>query len=656
MFNSDTINQLAKLKADIEASKDYGTGRVVGSNGRFGFVKLDDGRDAYLSPEKMQRLIPGDVIKVTVIKNDKDKLEANLEKLIEPALNRFVGEYKVKGKAHFVQPDGVSSARWLFVPPNSRAKMKDGDHVVAKLQSHPFKDGKAAVKVLEKIGVADENRFELKYIKAKYQLNREPKASVLKQAEEISKQFVHDAFGERPDLSDLKLVTIDSPSTRDMDDAIGIAKITDGDTELTRLTVAIADPSSFIAPDSPLARSAQQQAQTVYLLGGSVPMLPTNISHDCFSLEEGKKRPALVCQIDFDNELNIVNSSFEFALIQSNHKLSYGQVAHFLDPDNNPADKDLPEVPEDTHVLLKELAEFASHRRAFREQHHLVNHDQHDYDYALNDRGHIESVRVRPRTIAHQIVEESMLAANICAAKLLAQHQLGLCMAHPGFRPERIGEVNALLKEENIEHGDLSVLEEFVTLFHRLGENESSQLLIPPLKRMLASAELSESGSPHLNMGFEAYATITSPIRRYADLFNHWALRAIIQDQKKVTIKRSELDGLKDALIQSRQADRELYQWLQTIFAESLIGTQAQGKIRIVTQQGFGVKLDDTGLEGFVLFPKGSNLTFDAKRMTLQTGDETYRLEDTVTIKISSVDQTKKRVAFELGNRSREKS
>lgn len=644
MLNNDTLNQLVKLKQDIQASKEYGTGTVVGSNGRFGFVRLEDGRDAFLPPEKMLRVIPGDAVSVSLKKNAKDKLEADLEKLIKPSLDRFIGQYRIKGNAHFVQPSGQQSGRWIFLPPKTRGKCKEGDYVVAKLLNHPFRDGKPSAKILEKIGLEEEPKFELKYIKAKYQIQYSDAHIIEKQSKDIEAQFRQDAFGERKDLTDIAFVTIDSTNTKDMDDALAIEPI---DESSRRIHVAIADPSSFVDQDSSIGKEVFSRGQTVYLPGGSVPMFSAPLSHFCFSLEPGKKRPALVCHMDIGNDGEILKTDFEFAVIESKHKLSYDDVAAHLESESNT-------VPEEISAMLKELQQFAIARRTYRKEHYMLPQEQPDYDYQLDDKGHIVSITKKPRNIAHQIVEESMLATNISAAQRLAKHQVGIAVTHKGFRKERLGEVKALLKEENIPHDDINALEEHIALFNQLEGNISTQELVSPLRRMMDNTELNTEFSPHLGMGLPSYATITSPIRRFADLYNHWALQKILQGKSIKDIDTNALQKLSDVLQVGKQADRELFQWLMTIFGETLIGQEATGKIRIVTQHGFGVKLEDTGVEGFVLFPKDTPKKHDAKRMTLQVGEIKYALGMEVKIKIKSVDKTKKRIAFTLVEKAAE--
>lgn len=640
MFDKTTLSQLTQLKQAIHESKEYATGTVASTSGRFGFVRLTDGRDAFLDPEKMQFVLPTDEVKILVTTNDKKQLEATIEEIIDSPLKRFVGTYRIKGNAHFAVPDDAKINRWIFIPPKSRKGCKEGEKIAAKIIQHPAKDGKAQAKVIERIGQPDDHHIEYKYTVAKYDLSPWNKEGEEEQLKKIRAQIEAEEFGERVDYTHLPFVTIDSASTRDMDDAVSISEA-DGNTVLT---VAIADPASFIHPGSPLAKLAERQAQSTYMLGGIIPMLPDSLANDCFSLVEGKKRPALVCTISINSDGGIESYTFERGIIQSRHKLNYQQVTEFLEGSDENA------VPADSAEALRKLSALATLRNQYRAEHNLIGQDQLDYDIRIDDKGKISEIRPRSRTVAHRLIEEAMLLTNMCAGDFLSQHKMGLHTVHGGFRLDRIGEVNALLKEEQITpEADITTLEGNLKLIKSLQTNERQKALIPALRRMMQAAEITDEPGPHMGMGFEHYATSTSPIRRYADLYNHWAMQSLLADTKPYAFKPHQLDRLRETLQAGRQADREIYQWLLCQYVDSsLIGFEGRGKVRIVTQQGFGVRLIENGVDGFIAFPKSQEKQFDAKRMTLTVNGVTYRADDEVDVVVTSVDHDKRRIAYSL--------
>jgi exoribonuclease II len=322
MFDKNTLSQLTKLKEEIIASRDIGDGVVVGANGRFGFVKLDDGRTAFLNPERMQRVLPGDRVRVNIVKNDKDQLEAELEELLQTNTERFVGRYRIKGTNHFVETEGQTSGRWLFIPPQFRKKCAENDYVLTEINKHPYDDGKASVKIVARIGAIGDDYLQHNLIIAQFGLHRSWSKDSQKQVEDIIKDLT---LTDRDDFTHLPFVTIDSASTRDMDDAVYVQTNDSG----WRLWVAIADPGHFIQPGTPLAKAARNFGQSVYLPGRPLSMLPENLATDTFSLTPQTRKPALIAQIDIASDGTVQHYQFQYGVIQSQHKLSYHDVGLF---------------------------------------------------------------------------------------------------------------------------------------------------------------------------------------------------------------------------------------------------------------------------------------------------------------------------------------
>ncbi|RYZ81607.1 MAG: RNB domain-containing ribonuclease, partial [Moraxellaceae bacterium] len=279
MLNKDALQQLVQLKTNLVAQKEIAQGVVRSTTKRFGFVMLDDGREAFLDPEQMLRVLPDDRVEVEVVVNSKDQLEAKLEKLISSSLSEFVGRYVSKGNNNFVEPDVPNFTRWLFVPPQDRKGLNVDDLVHCTVTRHPFtNEGKAQVRISTRLGKTDDPGVENRYTVAKYKLPAEWTSAAQNQASSINwSALTFD--NDEVDLTHLPFVTIDSENTRDMDDAIYIVKNANG----WELFTAIADPSKQIEIDSPLELAARERASTVYLLGQSITMLPAELSHDTYS-------------------------------------------------------------------------------------------------------------------------------------------------------------------------------------------------------------------------------------------------------------------------------------------------------------------------------------------------------------------------------------
>ncbi|AMX02317.1 VacB/RNase II family 3'-5' exoribonuclease [Microbulbifer thermotolerans] len=642
MLNADALQKLKQLKSDIRSNKEFAEGRVRGSNGKFGFVVLDDGREAFLPPAEMERVFPGDRVRVSLTEEDKGKLSAELDELLESELKFLVGQYVQRGQGHFVQPSEVGLNRWIFLPPKARGKAQPGEFIACKISRHPFRDGKAQAKVETVIGKPDMPGIEHAYVVAQHQLPERFSPAAMKQAEEI-KGRIEAITAERTDLSELGFVTIDAPTTLDMDDALAVSKRDSG----WSLHIAIADPSCLIEEGSPLDKEAFKRAHSQYLPGETLPMLPNDLCENLFSLVQGELRPALVLHIDIESDGTIGDSRYEFAAIRSRHKLSYEQVANFIEGDDSA-------VPEDQKESLRNLSDLCTARTAYRASHSLTMEERPDYAIFLNEQRKIERIEKQERNVAQRMVEEAMLAANISVGRQLAAMQQGCFSVHLGFRDERMGEIRSLLKETLPEYADkdLHQLDNYLALVKHLENHSEPQMqdLLAVLKRMLRPGQLANKPGAHLGLGLEAYATVTSPIRKYNDLHNHRVLRAAAQSQQAKALSDEQVEALQDSLIRGRQANRALEQWLYAQYLQDKTGQVFEGKITQVNGAGLGVRLDENGIDGFVrLNGDKKNLPeFDGKYLKLTHNKVTYKLDQPVTVKVSAVDIDKRRIALEL--------
>lgn len=681
MFNKDALSQLAQLKSNLASTplpsqevkpasqevehaplsqnQEICQGIIRSTTKRFGFVILDDGREGFLDPEQMMRVLPDDRVEVAITTNKKGQLEARLEKLISSSLKEFVGRYVNKGNNDFVEPDVANFSRWLFIPPQERKGFSAGDLIHCSISRHPFNDGKAQIHIINRLGKTDEPGVESRYTIAKFKLPNEWTPTAQSQTTSINWSPLTFDSGEI-DLTHLPFVTIDSENTRDMDDAVYISKNEDG----WELLTAIADPSKHIDINSPLEITARVRASTVYLLGQSITMLPSELSHDTYSLIPEQKRAVLVCKTHIAKDGEITNYEFFEAQIRSQQKLSYQAVADDLNGIKSLADAGFT-VSDDIKTSLNELQAFAKIRASYRFEHALMMDEKADFFFILNDQKKIDHVDKRDRNIAHRMIEEAMLVTNICAGQLFLQHPgYGIFSTHIGFRPERLNDALSLISEDRpdlLEAGlttsDLTQLATFQQLFKELRSNPSkhpkSAALLSLLQRMLQAGSLSFEPLAHFGLGFEAYAMVTSPIRRYNDYYNHIAIKRILHGLPKVEIHNELASQLQETLNIGRQACRYLELWLCSQFMAQQLNTLHLGTIALVNSTGIGVRLDELGMEGYALLaPRDSDVKahFDSRRLSLNVNGTTYRLDEKVYVMINQVDIEKRKVVLEVVN------
>lgn len=651
MLDPNALSQLSQLKEAIRSDKNLAAGTVRGSQGRFGFVVLDDGREAFLAPEEMARVLPGDRVEVRVTEKTDNpesvKVDAELDKLLSSTTKTLVGQYLVRGKGHFVAVDMPQLNRWVFIPPKLRGKAQQGDFIVCRLSQHPFEDGKGQAKVVEILGKPDDRGIEHKVVSYKHSLPREWSAEEQAQAATIARQPLTELpdYSTRRQLQDQLFITIDSSSTKDIDDALSI-EVTD---EGWLLKVAISDPSSSLKPRSALDKAACKRANTAYLPGQPINMLPEELSCDVYSLVPDQDRPALLCEMQVSRDGGITQADFSFAIVRSRHKLSYEQVAELLEQNNTSA------VPADCHALLGALRECTRALNQYRREHMLLMEERDDYDLILDEQQHIAEIRRLPRNLAQQVVEEAMLATNRSAGNLFAQHpDSGIFSAHLGFRPERLDNIRKVIAEDfpELAELDLTRLDGYRQLIRSLDDNPAAAAQAAALRLTLQAGVLSTTALPHLGLAMEHYATVTSPIRRYNDLYNHRALRAILQGERHTPVLSvEELADMQKRVGTTRSASRDLEQWLYCLFLEQFRQQQPDQVLNAhvfrVTSQGVTVKLADWGITGFVkLDPKA--FKFDPDRLSLTGEEHGYVLNQPLQVTIERVDLDKKRINFKL--------
>lgn len=653
MLTSNTLAQLSGLKKEIRSSKNLSEGVVRGTTGRYGFVTLDDGRDVYLSADMMDRVFQGDRVEVSVKENEKKQLEGTLEKLIQSPLKRIAGQYKIKGKGHFVAYHDNGYNRWVFVPPKERAKSKDGDYVTAKITQHPFSNGKSQAKILKNLGTQSNAATIRQLAITQHQLFDSWPKEVLDEVKQLQEQSFDKYAGGRTDLTEHHFITIDAASTLDMDDAITITASDDG----WQLMVAIADPACEINEKSSLYKIAAQRAQTLYFPGKSLPMLPEVLSTQRYSLMAGKQRLSIVCKLTIDKQGKTNGYEFMTALIESKAKLSYQQASQFI-TDGQCDTFDESNNSEPLAALLKELHACSVQQQKYRQEQQLVLVNRPDFSMRLNKQGKLESIERIERGAAHQIVEECMIATNQCAGKFLAQHSTGIFSTHAGYKEERREDVQKLLTQAlgSDTQIDTQTLLGYSTIIKKLQSDEQQSLLLSKQQRFQSGSELSSDAKPHFGLGAQYYATVTSPIRRFQDLYNQRCIHQILQKKKASPAKNSLIEKTKSTLNNNYKAVKFMQLWLIADYMESRIGEIFTGKIALLTNQGVGVRLIETGIEGFIAATKEDKknpekpydkLSFNNQRLELSWNEQAVNLDQEVEVRLLSIDDNNRKLAFE---------
>jgi VacB/RNase II family 3'-5' exoribonuclease len=643
MLNQDTLAQLKGLKSQMEAEKEHADAIVKGTQARYGFAVLADGREIFIPPDEMLKAFPEDRVRVCIRPAKDNKTVADIEKLIESPLGTFTGRCVRKGKAFFVQPDLPQLSRWLFIPPHARNGVNENDFVRCAVLRHPIRDGKPQAKILQVIGNTATPGIENLYCQAKYHLDSSWPAASQKKLEKILARSNPMETTQRRDLTDLEFVTIDAAKTQDIDDAL----YADSSSEGWTLYVAIADPTAYIETGSALQQDIAARATSVYFHGDVVPMLPEILSQDTCALSEGVDRPALVCKISVNNEGEVGDFEFIEATVRSRAKLSYYAVDRYLAGDYD-------ELM--SHATpLEGLYQVYRVLREHRAKNALVMEDRQEFRWILNNQKQIETLEPYEKLQSQKVVEECMIAANRCAARFLTECKgSGPFVSHPGFRPDRLDETKKFLTMHipELAQADPTTLEGYRDIMRALNSGEHPLPLRAMVNRLLTRAELSLQPRLHMGMALQAYTNVTSPLRKYSDFLAHQQIKSALHGSPANLVTEESLGQLSKKLTQVRAASQEAERWLASNYLAERARKQ-DGSFKAVVchinSSGFNARLVDCGLEGFVdLRRDPEKFSYDKWHSSLTSTSRRFQLEQEVELNFKAVEEGTHRVLFDL--------
>jgi len=648
MLKLDTLNQLKQLKTDIKASRNIENGTVKGSAHKFGFVTLDSGKDVYLPPDEMQKVLPGDRVEVEIIKDAKKKKMAKIERLLESPTNVFCGKYVTKGKTHFVEPDIPGLSRWLFIPPQKRKNAKAQDLVKCRITQHPFKTGNAQASVIEILGNDKVVGIERSYVCSKYDISTQWNDQVEAQLETLGETTIEAKKAGRDDLTDTPFITIDAESTVDMDDALYATENDQG----WMLSVAIADPCALIETDSAIEKSALLRATSIYFPGEQVPMLPEKLAGDLCSLVENKDRLAKVMNIQVTTDGALGEYQLSNAVIRSRQKLSYNEVSAHLSTDiSSDSTAEIDETVKPSLACLQAVSEALLQ---WRKKNLLTQQNRAEFSISLDENQKISGITERPATLAHKIVEESMVAANRCIAELLAKSgQESLFITHNGVRNDRLEAVQKVVRDQvaECENVDLSILNDFVQVMSTVSSAEDLKPLHLVMSRQLEKSRQTSNPAPHFGMGLKQYTTFTSPLRKANDYLIHKQLSSLKDGKPTASIDAKQLAKLELKLQNARGAVFDVEQWLKCQFMVKNKEIYQASVLRTFST-GFQVRLLENGIEGFVSTKEmEGKYSFNQDQLSLTGKAMSFKLDQVIEVRVKQIDWSRKQIQFELSEK-----
>ena len=636
----------------IVAKLDLVTGTVQGHPDGYGFLVPDaGGDDLFLSPREMHKVLHGD--RVTAKRAGFDRRgrpEGEVVDVLARANREVVGRIHEERGVWFVEAENRRINQDLMVPPGERRNARPGQVVVVEIIEPPSEHGEAIARVKEVLGSATDPGIEIEIALRKHALPFEWSAAAERQAKRLPPDVRPADLKARTDLTHLPLVTIDGETARDFDDAV----YCEPDGRGYRLVVAIADVSHYVRDGDALDADARERGTSVYFPRRVIPMLPEALSNELCSLKPDVDRLCVACDMRIDARGTIKAYSFYPAVMHSRARLTYTQVYQWLQEPSaatSPSARELLPHLSQLHTLYRVL--FAA-----RERRGAIDFDTPELALQFDEHGKIVRIVPAPRNDAHRLIEECMLAANVCAAQFLAEHeQPALYRVHEGPPPEKLALLREFLAGSalTLTGGDEPTAMDYAALIDRIRDRPDFALLQTVLLRSLSQAQYSPSNVGHFGLAYEAYAHFTSPIRRYPDLLVHRAIKAVLQN-KRYTPKDSSWEalGLHCSMTERRadDASRDVLQWLKCHYMQDRIGETFAGTISGVASFGLFVTLDGLDIDGLVHVTElpRDYFHFDAVRHALigERGGRVFQLAGRVKVKVARVDLERAKIDFSL--------
>lgn len=625
-------------------------GKVLGHPDGFGFLVPDaGGDDLFLSPKEMAQVMHGDRVLVRQAGFDRrGRPEGKVVEILERTNKRIVGRLIVESGVVLVAAEDRRIAQDILIPPGQEMRAKAGQVVMVELTEQPSLYAKPIGKVVEILGNYADPGMEIEIALRKHQLPYLFNPEAVKQAEAYPKKVRKTDWKGRIDLRELPLVTIDGETARDFDDAVYCEPQGKG----WRLVVAIADVSFYVRPDDALDKDAYDRGNSVYFPRRVIPMLPEALSNGLCSLNPDVERLCMVCDMQIDGKGKIKKYQFYPSVMLSKARMTYTKVYDMIvNPQGETAKEYAWLMP---HVQnLNALFQILLKARATRG---AIEFETTETLMMFNDQGKIDKIVPVVRNDAHRLIEECMLAANVCASDFLAKHEHpALYRIHEGPTPEKLEKVRGFMAEFGfaLGGGDTPHAKDYGKLLEHIKGRPDEQLLQTVLLRSMQQAVYSPDNVGHFGLAYENYTHFTSPIRRYPDLLVHRAIKAVLEGKKYKAGDWHAL-GMHCSMTERRADDatRDVETWLKCYYMQDKVGESFTGTVAGVASFGLFVALDEVYVEGLLHVTELGNdyFNFDAVRHEM-LGERTgvrYRLGDRLRVKVARVDMETSKIDFVL--------
>ncbi|GAB2544553.1 ribonuclease R [Gracilibacillus alcaliphilus] len=658
--NSGALIRTRKNRYGLPEKMNLIKGTIQMHTKGFAFLIPEDDTmdDIYINQADLASAMNGDTVFVRVDRrDDQDKrAEGVVVRIIERHSNEVIGTYDDNGAFGFVIADDKRIPHDIFVPKGESKGAVDGHKVIVEITKYPEGRLSAEGRVIEILGHKNDPGMDIKSIIYKNGIAVDFPKEVLEQAESISEEISPEELKDRRDLREETIVTIDGADAKDLDDAVTVTKLANGN---YKLGVYIADVTHYVAENSPIDQEAFERGTSVYLVDRVIPMIPHRLSNGICSLNPQVDRLVLGCDMEIDDKGTVVSHDIFQAVINTTERMTYKAVNQILvDQDQEMMERYAALVP-----MFREMEDLASVLRRKRFGRGAIDFDFKEAQVLVDEQGKAKDVIIRERSVGERLIEEFMLCANETIAEHF--HWMDVPFIH------RI--------HEDPEPQKLQTFFEFIARFGYIVKGTSNEIHPQALQRVLdevagtdedmiisklmlrsmKQAKYDPQSVGHFGLATEFYTHFTSPIRRYPDLIVHRLIRTyLIEGRLDERTRRYWKDRMPDIAKHASEkeraavdAEREVDDLKKAEYMLDKIGEEYEGVISSVTNFGLFVELPNT-VEGLVhvSYLTDDYYHFDEKAYAMigeRTGN-VFQVGDVVTVKVAQVNLDERAVDFEI--------
>ena len=650
-------------------------GRVQGHRDGFGFVLTGDGgEDIYLSNRQMRKVFDGDEVLVRLGERGfRGRKEGSIVEILARNTTQLVGRYRVERGVHYVKPDNPRIVQDLIVPPDQTRGATSGQLVVAEIIEYPERDNLAIGSIVEVLGDHLAPGMEIDVAIRSHGIPHIWPSAVEHMAKALPSEVTEPDKAGRFDLRKLPLVTIDGEDARDFDDAVYCEpKKTGG----WRLFVAIADVSHYVQVGDPLDKEAALRGNSVYFPDYVVPMLPEALSNGLCSLNPHVDRLCMVCEMTISAKGRITGYQFYEAVMHSHARLTYTQVGEVLAERGKPRSG----VRQQFHQVIEQLDhlhDLYKVLRAARDVRGAIDFETTETRILFDEHRKIKKIVPVQRNDAHKLIEECMLAANVCSAKFLEFHEIpALYRVHEGPKEQKLELLREYLSGLGLGLRQRAQVtpQDYQEVLQAIEGRPDAHLIQTTMLRSMNQAVYQAENRGHFGLAYDAYTHFTSPIRRYPDLLVHRAIRSVIRskiDSKKIK-RHPAAKPLEHALIypysvadiavlgeqssvterRADEATRDVVSWLKCEYLQSHVGEVFEGVVSSVVGFGLFVELKDLYIEGLVhitALPQDYYVHEPARgRLIGERTRKVFALGDELRVQVVAVNLDERKIDFDI--------